>query len=318
MRFIFLESAFDSNQSVAGSSVEVLSETSSMVSHTSQSSIEVLDNNHSSRKPSEERRISVAPSLETIEDGGAKADENVLDETLTSSALIKKWDEYSKPKAVVNIGNVNLTESSSSGSACESVVTAYEHNGKKKEKKSAEDKPAETMLDGIFKSSQNLLKKTPKPKTDVELTYSFNPIQYNFDDLSIVDHRLKLYLFQKVLEENDEKLMWLVKSLVIEDDATSSGVPSFSLIIMSTKKFYVMKVVGEESEDIGNWLKKSVASSIESIEAVRAIPGKIGYSFVLKSKTNVHALLQDQNVADRLRVHMTTSSNIEVIKTISF
>lgn len=310
----FLESAFDSNQSVAGSSVEVLSESSSQisqVSHTSQSSIEVLDNNYGSRKPSEERRISQVPSLHTIEDATPKIDEIVLDETLISS---KDAEDLMKPKVVLSIGNVNLTESSSSGSVCESVVTAYESaaNGRKKEKTSSDEKQAETKLDGIFKSSQNLLKKTPKPVSDSEpFMFTFNAIHYNNEDLSIVDHRVKLYLFQKVLEENDEKLMWLLKSLVLEDDpTTSSGIPYFALLIMSTKKFYVLKIVNEETEDIGNWLKKTSATTIEGIEKIRAMPSKVGYTFVLKSKASFHVLLQDQNVADRLRIHLTTSSEL--------
>lgn len=274
----------------------------------SQSSIEVLlrDSNYGSRKPSEERRFAQIPPLDTIQDATPKNEENVLDETLTYS--LKKSDELIKPKVILSIGNVNLTESSSSGSICESVVTAYEHDSRKKEKTSYE-KPAETRLEGIFKSSQNLLKKTPKIKKESESTsYCFMPIQYNYDDLSIVDHRLKLYLFQKVLEENDEKLMWLVKSLVIEDDSSSSGIPVYALLIMSTKKFYVLKILAEESEDIGSWLKKSTACAINCIEAIREIYGNTGFSFVLGTKTNVHALLNDKNVTDCLRKHIMTSS----------
>lgn len=299
--FPFPESAFDSNQSVAGSSVEVLSECSSQVSHvsqTSQSSIEVLDSNYTSRKPSEERRISQVPSLDTIED------KNSLDETLKASAM-KKSVEL-KPKVVLSIGSVNLTESSSSGSICESVVTAYEPNGRKKETTSP--------LDGIFKSSSLLLSKTPKPKSESEpASYASKPIFYNFDDFSIVDHRLKLFLFQNVLEENNEKLVWLVRSLVIEDDATCAGVPTFALVVMSTKKMYVLKIVGEEGEDIGGWLKKSIICSIDRIEAIRMISSKVGFSFILKSKTNVHLLLRDHIVTDRLLQHITTSSKFRCV-----
>lgn len=293
-----LESAFDSNQSVAGSSVEVLSECSSQASHVSQasqSSIEVLD-----RKPSEERRISQAPSLDTIEDDALKSE--IHEETLVAVEDAMKKSAELKPKVLMSIGNINLTESSSSGSVCESVVTAYEQNGSKK------DKVMETSLDGIFKSSSILLSKTPKPKRDVEPS-TFQPIQYNFDDLTIVDHRVKLHLFQNVLEENDEKLIWLVKCLVIEDEANNaSGLPGLSLVVMSTKKVYVCKVVADENEDISSWLKKSMTCSIDRIAAIRAIPSKVGFSLILKSSTNVHLLLQDQNVTDSLRTHIGTSS----------
>lgn len=287
---------------MAGSSVEVLSESSSQisqVSQASQSSIEVIEGSFNSRKPSEERRISIVPTLDTIEDL-QKNEETVLDETLTASALMKKSDDDVKPKVVLSIGNVNLTESSSSGSVCESVVTAYEHTQHKKEK-------AESGFDGIFKSSSILLSKTPKPKSELE-TRQIHPIQYNYDDLSVVDHRVKLFLFQNILEENEEKLIWIVRTLVIEDDATSSGVPFFSLVAMSTKKIYVLKITGEESEDIGSWLKKSLMFTIDRIETIREISSKAGFTFILKSKSAFHLLVQDQNVTDRLRIHITTSS----------
>lgn len=278
-----------------------MSESSSQVSQTSQSSIEVIDSTFNSRKPSEERRISIVPTLDTIEDDGQRNEEAVLDETLTSSALMKKSDDEVKAKVVLSIGNVNLTESSSSGSVCESVVTAYEH---KKEK-------VESGFDGIFKSSSILLSKTPKPKRESETVQS-HPIQYNYDDLSVVDHRVKLFLFQNILEENDEKLMWIVKTLVIEDDPTSTGVPFFSLVVMSTKKIYVLKTVGEEGEEIASWLKKSQMFTIDRIEKISEIASKAGFTFSLKSKSAVHLLLPDQNVTDRLRIHITTSSELHL------
>lgn len=272
----------------------------SQVSQTSQSSIEVIDSTFNSRKPSEERRISIVPTLDTIKDDGQKHEENVSSDDLTSSALMKKSDEL-KPKVILSIGNVNLTESSSSGSICESVVTAYEHKGRKKEND-------DSSFNGVFKSSSILLSKTPKQKSESE-TVQFHPIQFNYEDLQIVDHRVKLFLFQNILEENDEKLMWIVRTLVIEDDASSTGTPFFSLVVMSTKKIYVLKIVGEESEDIASWLNKSLMSTIDRIESIREIPSKAGFTFNLKSRSAVHLLLQDQNVTDRLRIHISTSSN---------
>lgn len=221
---------------------------------------------------------------------------------------MKKSTEMLKPKVILSIGNINLTESSSSGSVCESVVTAYEPNARKMEKSSSDEKSTETSLEGVFATSSILLSKTPKPKRESEPSH-FHPIQFNNEDLSIVDHRVKLHLFQNVLEENDEKLMWLVKCLVIEDEATSQGDPVPSLVIMSTKKIYLLKVIGTENEDIGSWLKKSMSCSINRIVTVREISTKAGFSFILKSKTNIHLLLPDQNVTDRLFVHITTSSN---------
>ena len=298
IRHFSIESAFDSNQSVAGSSVEVLSESSSQISHisqTSQSSIEILD---SSRKPSEERRISQVPTLDTIEDHAT----HVLDETLTSSTEMKKSVEL-KPKVILTIGNVNLTESSSSGSVCESIVTAYENSLNK----------SETKLDGIFKTSSLLLSKTPKPKRDSDpVNLESKPIHYNYEDFTIVDHRLKLFLFQNILEENDEKLMWLVKVSLIDEADVLPRVCS-ALVVMSTKKVYVLKITGKESDDIALWLKKSTTFSLQQVESLTELPSKNGLTFMLREKIALHLLLQDGNVTERLKKHITTSSKLKIL-----
>lgn len=286
---INLESAFDSNQSVAGSSVEILSEcSSSHISHTSQSSIEVLD-----RKSSEERRISTAPSLDTIDDDSMKPDE---ENTLISSTEEEKKVIEEQPKVI--IGNVNLTESSSSG---ESVQTAYEQNGKKKD-----EQPKSSPLESIFKTSNMLLSKSKK-KEDSVVSHPSKPLQYNYEDLSILDHRLKLFCFQHVLEDNDEKIMWLVKCTVLEDNSTFT--PQLSLLLMSTRKVYILKICGEESEDISSWIQKSpTLFPIEMIEKIQALPYENGFTFIVKNSTDFHVLLRDGNLSAILLKHITTSS----------
>lgn len=306
--FSSIESAFDSNQSVAGSSVEVLSEcSSSQISHTSQSSIEVID-----RKPSEERRISTAPSLDTIDDDGDK--NAILEETLTAVTEEKPSSELEKPKVVINIGNVNLTESSSSGSVCESVCTAYEQNGKKK---SSSDEP-KNALEGIFKTSSLLLSKTVAKKETEPMNHPSKPIQYNYENLSAVDHRLKLYIFQNVLEDNDEKFMWLVKCTVVEDDTSSNFTPSPALIVLSTKKIYLLRIVGPETENIEAWLRKSMTYAIDQIVMIRSILFGTGLSFRLKTNFNFHILLRDEKLSAVLEKHLTTSNQtLEINRDIS-
>lgn len=283
----------------------MLSECSSQISHasqTSQSSIEVLDS-HYSRKPSEERRISQAPSLDTIDDD-TKADDNPSDDTLTVSTIVKnkKTIDSDKSKtAMLGTGNVNLTESSSSGSVCESVCTAYEQNGKKK-------KEQKSPLEGIFIKSSALLSKTPKTKKEAENVINHKPIQYNYENLSIVDHRVKLFLFQNVIEDNEEKLIWLVKCITIEDDADQSGIPSYGVVVMTTRKIYSLKIFNTESDDVEKWLKKSITSSIEGIQIIREMPWKIGITFSIKGMKNIHLLLHDDHLTNRLRKHIAISS----------
>lgn len=299
----FLESAFDSNQSVAGSSVEILSEcSSSHISHTSQSSIEVLDP-FGSRKASEERRISTAPSLDTIDDDGTKLQDAVLEEdTLVCSTDDKKVVE--EPKIV--IGNVNLTESSSSG---ESVQTAYEQNGgrKKKSDSQSEELPKSSPLESIFKTSQLLLSKSKKKEAEPVSSHPSKPIQYNYEDLSALDHRLKLFCFQNVLDDNDEKIMWLVKCIVVEEMLNFN--PKLALLLMTTRKIYILKICGDEQEDITTWIQKSpVSHAIDNVELIQALPFANGFTFKIKNAIKFHVILRDDFLSSILQKHITTSS----------
>lgn len=279
------------------------------MSHESQSSIEVLDN-HGSRKPSEERRISTAPSLDTIDDDGHKNETSTLEMTLTEEEKEeeRKFEELDKPKVILSIGNVNLTESSSSGSVCESVCTAYEQNGRKKSS-IEESKSSLSPLESIFKTSSMLLSKTVVKKEET-MNHPMRPIDYNYEDLSKVDHRLKLHIFQNVLEDNDEKFMWLLKCVVIDGELS---MPYVAIIVMSTKKIYILKIIGVESEDIGSWLKKSMITVIDQIDTIRAIPFECGLSFVTKTNLSFHLLLRDSKLSAVLQKHITTSSKLKII-----
>lgn len=112
--------------------------------------------------------------------------------------------------------------------------------------------------------------------------------------------------------------MWLVKTLILEDDPNSLGIPFQALLVMSTKKLYVLRIIAEASDDMGSWLKKTITSAIDRIDDIRLICAKVGISFRLRSKTNVHALLDDQNVTDRLRQHIMTSSKLFIYFVSSF
>lgn len=287
--------------------MEVLSEEDSS-SQTSLSSIEVLESAFGSRKHSEERRISQVPSLDTIDDDSSRIyDQESFTETLTASAIAKKATD-NKIKAVLEIGNINLTESSSSGSVCDSVCTAYEQ-GKLSDstKQLMVEKESSSKLEGLFKSTNMLMSKTPKSKREPEtpVNHPYEPIQYNYEDLSIVDHRIKLHIFQNVLEDNDEKLNWIVRGLLIDDEAST---PSFGIVIMSTKKFYVMKIDGIESEDVSSWMKRSSVNAMDKLEYIQILPFKMGLTFWMRGNIGIHLLLQDENVVQKLMSHINTSS----------
>jgi hypothetical protein len=248
------------------------------------------------RKPSEERKFSTAPSLDTIDDNEAM---HKSGEDQTKNLLLQS----DKPKAILTIGNVNLTESSSSGSVCESVCTAYEQNGKKKSEKNP--------LEGILKTSSLLLSKSvvKKENETAVAEHPHKPMQFNYEDLTIVDHRLKLYIFQNILEDNDEKFMWLVKCAVVEDAASvNCATPFDALIVMSTKKIYILKIVGAETEDISSWLKKLSTFSIEQISLIEEMPFSNGFTVKTKTGVSNHLFMRDSSLSRILHKHIITSS----------
>ncbi|XP_053673404.1 LOW QUALITY PROTEIN: uncharacterized protein LOC128723667, partial [Anopheles nili] len=356
-----------------------------VLSNPSQSSIEVLDRGyHPSRKASEERRVSSHENIndgsekfmgqeavtslnvgqEALDDHkGANLDGN-LDETMKHSFVASSKESTStKEDLLVTKGtsvskyhtshankkmfltNVNLTESSSSGSVTDSVCTAYESSqgmtsdvsiskqtAKELEvttieqasshelhpedyKELVENVPAgvvctgkadgsvlTSVLGGLFQSTNMLMAKNPKGKSDENSMNKFyEPIRYNFNDFANVDHRLKLYLYQTLFEDTHESLKWLVSCIVFDDNHADEWPSGFDgLFIMSTTKFYVMKKVAAENDDPSTWLKKYIAGTIERVGIAQSLPWKIGIKFIISAIGGVHIILQDILRTDKL------------------
>lgn len=133
------ESSFDSNRSIAGSGpsdrdmdfqgndsdIEVLS-------NPSQSSIEVLDSLHSSRKHSEERRniqfseLDMPQGLDTIYHLSATKEQE--ENSTGKESSVVKSEATTQTAVLPHKALPLLTESSSSGSVTDSICTAYEQN----------------------------------------------------------------------------------------------------------------------------------------------------------------------------------------------
>uniref|UniRef100_A0AAG5DCX1 LKB1 serine/threonine kinase interacting protein 1 N-terminal domain-containing protein n=1 Tax=Anopheles atroparvus TaxID=41427 RepID=A0AAG5DCX1_ANOAO len=350
-----------------------------VLSNPSQSSIEVLDRGyHPSRKASDERRIS---SLETINDNSVDSvvdktipsvqvtqlsseitkislEPNVNDTQKSAPATSTNVDGKEDATKAAAIGakhsashiskkgfliNVNLTESSSSGSVTDSVCTAYESAQGQlvdspsvkpavKETLTAPSEPLPTsepttseikestervttnavaktdssvltsVLGGLFQSTNMLMAKNPKGKSDESLLKKFfEPIRYNYNDFANVDHRLKLYLYQSLFEDANESLKWLVSCIVFDDNRAEEWPSGFDgLFIMSTTKFYVMKKVAAENDDPATWMKKHITGTIDRVGIAQPLPWKIGFKFIISAIGGVHVVLQDILRTDKL------------------
>ncbi|XP_035773150.1 serine/threonine-protein kinase 11-interacting protein-like isoform X2 [Anopheles albimanus] len=167
-------------------------------------------------------------------------------------------------------------------------------------------KPDNTVLSSVLgvvlQSTNMLMAKTPKGKTeDSSAKIVYEPIRYNYNDYSNVDHRLKLYLYQSLFEDTNESLKWLVSCIVFDDNRADEWPSGFDgLFIMSTTKFYVMKKVAAENDDPTTWLKKYIAGTIDRVGIAQTLPWKIGIKFIVSAIGGIHVVLQDILRTDKL------------------
>ncbi|XP_037024517.1 serine/threonine-protein kinase 11-interacting protein isoform X2 [Bradysia coprophila] len=332
------QSSFDSNQSVAGSSncdrdadfqfnkngdsdIEILS-------NPSQSSIGIIDSIQSSRKHSEERRLSQTEGLDVTASeyinnlqlltGAAQAilvNQQTSTQDLTIDTDNSADDSAEREKKTV-LSGLHLTESSSSGSVTDgSICTAYEQGhgdasnseissnkttSPVNEKLTRNDNSITSMFGGLFQSTNLLMSKTVKDSGPAAACDKF---KFSYTDFSNVDHRFKLFLYQHIFEDEGEHLKWLVKGKIFNDNnnpTSDSSAIIRGIFVMSTTKFYVLQIMGNESEDIFKWTKRRISGTVDRIETVRVLPWKIGVTLTIKGIGTIHLLLQDIARTDSL------------------
>lgn len=159
---------------------------------------------------------------------------------------------------------------------------------------------------------------TAKGKRDSELSLNipYEPIVYNYQDFARVDHRLKLYLFQTVLEDRDEKFVWLCRGYVCENDETFTklGTGYNGIFVMTTTKFYVMRMVAEEEEEITNWLRRQLAVNVNRVERVKVLPWLVGVSLSVKGLGAFNLILQDEARTEALMNYLKSELNLMGIR----
>lgn len=156
-------------------------------------------------------------------------------------------------------------------------------------------------MTGLFNSTNNLLArgtKTP-PKSEMPPCDKF---KFSYTEFNYVDHRLKLYLYQNIFEDVNEQLKWLVKGVLFNDAANSDPDAKLqtALFVMSTTKWYVLNIIGKESDDVTKWLKREAFGTINRVEMIRVLPWKVGITFTMKFYGNIHFFLQDIARTDSL------------------
>lgn len=101
---------------------------------------------------------------------------------------------------------------------------------------------------GLFQSTSLLMSKSVKESSET----TCDKFKFSYTDFSSVDHRLKLFLYQNIFEDDGEHLKWLVKGKIFNDNnsqasqSTESSAIVSGIFVMSTTKFYVLQIVGNE------------------------------------------------------------------------
>lgn len=126
--------------------------------------------------------------------------------------------------------------------------------------------------------------------------------KFSYIEFDSVDHRLKLFLYQNIFEDDNEHLKWLVKGRIFNDCSTSDPDTTLqsAIFVMSTTKWYVLNIIGPECDDVTKWLKREVFGTIDRVEMVRVFPWKVGITFSIKFFGHIHFFLQDIMRTDSL------------------
>ncbi|KAL0271049.1 UNVERIFIED_CONTAM: hypothetical protein PYX00_008281 [Menopon gallinae] len=235
-----------------------------ILSNPSQSSIEVIDGpsrisgSTPRRKQSEERQV-VKPLSETVP----------------------------------QIGNVGLTESSSSGSVTDSVCTAYENSGGstamtcKSDNNNVSEETKDIAKIMGRKMFETVVEETVKDNSRKaqRKTHSMDVsdgIQYSYTDFTKIDHRIKLLLYSQIFEDNNEEYSFIIRCTVF---LTNSSTSFESCVVFSNKKLYILKVIGpEEGYDASKFLQKtnSLRFDLKSVKSISVLAWSQGFSIKLQ------------------------------------
>ncbi|PSN37569.1 hypothetical protein C0J52_12646 [Blattella germanica] len=229
-----------------------------------------------------------------------------------------------------------LTESSSSGSFTDSICTTYEihsssltsrpgpliprveeiDGGETEEKitsieKNINDKkdlqPEKAANNVGSKLNSKDLDKSVEAQNGRENTVCKDRVHYCYTDFSIVDHRVKLFLYLHLFKEDHEELSFLVRAHIIKHTSTSYP----GLFVVSTKNLYILQVTGVEGDDPEQWLQKVESYPIGKMLEVFPLPWHQGIGIEVQNETggsSLHFLiLQDQSYSNNFIIFLTNS-----------
>ncbi|XP_069674529.1 serine/threonine-protein kinase 11-interacting protein isoform X2 [Periplaneta americana] len=238
---------------------------------------------HSVSVPSRQEITSTKP-----EDGGI-------------AATLKEEDSVdSKQNGTLNKVTEKLAKDSSNNDALEDESPTQLF--KMHEENLSPRKNYASMLEGLLQSvGSKLISKSPEKSIDHsemrENVSGNDRVKYSYIDFSAVDHRVKLYLYLHLFQQEQEDLLFLLRAQIIPFSSNSSYPGCF---IVSTKNIYILEVIGEEGDDPEQWLRTVQARPIETLKALFPLMWQQGVGVELlceeaELSSSFLLILQDQS-----------------------
>lgn len=148
-----------------------------------------------------------------------------------------------------------------------------------------------------------------KTQRSPEKSQPEEPFKFSYTDYTDADHRLKLYCYQHLFEDQNENFKWLVKGKLLDENSLQESPNGFDgLFIVSSNKCYILKYIKYESDDDPTkWLKKHISVTGNRLMSASVLPWKIGMTFSIKQVGTIHLLLYDIIRTDNLLLHLTSN-----------
>lgn len=70
---------------------------------------------------------------------------------------------------------------------------------------------------GLFNSTNLLMSRNAKTKIETPC----DEFKFSYEEFDNVDHRLKLFLYQNIFEDNNEHMKWLIKGRLFNDSTNN-------------------------------------------------------------------------------------------------
>ncbi|RZF46718.1 hypothetical protein LSTR_LSTR002581 [Laodelphax striatellus] len=128
-----------------------------------------------------------------------------------------------------------------------------------------------SMLEDLL---QNVSSKLEEPKQSDPATTD-DTVQYSYDCLTNVDHRIKFFLYQSLFKEENEDLLLLLRVTICDQ----KGQKYPGCFVLSNSNCFILKVVGKEAgDDASEFLQKECTQSNLKLRKVEALPWFQGVS----------------------------------------